>query len=296
MQTKRSAFTLVELLVVITIIGIMVSLLMPAVQAAREAARRTSCFNNMKQLGIALHMYHDIHRGMPPGWLALEPRTARPLAEGEPGWGWTSMTLPFLEKENIAREMIDFTRSISDPRNERARLHVIRGFHCPTDSPADHFDLASEDNASEVLARLATSNYVGVFGTLELEDCEGLNPGITCRGDGIFYHMSHVALADIRDGTSNTLMVGERASRFGYSTWLGAVSEGEEAIARILGITDHQPNAPGGHLDDFSSEHPSGTNFLFADGSVRLIVDTIDLDTYRALATRDRGELIPRDD
>ena len=288
----REAFTLVELLVVITVIGILVSLLMPAVQAAREAARRTSCFNNLKQLGIALHQYHDYHRGLPPGWLALETRTRRPWVEGEPGWGWASMTLPYLEMGTVSKRLIQFSLPIADPRNENARQFVIRNFQCPSDAPRDHFDLGMEENPSQVLLQLATANYVGVFGTMELEDCHELRVGEICKGDGVFSHMSHTTFAEIRDGVSNTFLVGERASRFGESTWVGMVAEGEEAIARILGIADHPPNAKGGHLDDFSSEHPSGTNFLYADGSVHLIAETIELDVYRALATQAEGEPI----
>jgi prepilin-type processing-associated H-X9-DG protein len=188
--------------------------------------------------------------------------------------------------------LIDFGKPIIDAKNERARLHVVPDFHCPTDSPPRQFDLLVENNSERGFVRLATSNYIGVFGTRELEECEGLPAGVVCRGDGVFFHVSHTRFAQVRDGMSNTLLVGERASRFGHSTWVGALPGGDESIARILGIVDHPPNAEGGHLDDFSSEHPAGTNFLMGDGSVRLISETIDLELYRALATRDGGETI----
>ena len=100
-----------------------------------------------------------------------------------------------------------------------------------------------------------------------------------------------IKLTDIKDGTSNTFMIGERRSRTGYSTWTGVVPGGSEAFARILGIADHPPNSKGGHLDDFSSEHPAGTNFALADGSVRLVVQTIDMGVYHAMATRFGGEV-----
>src|SRR5688572_7073348 len=98
MRRHHRGFTLVEILVVIAIIGILVGLLLPAVQAAREAARRTSCFNNMKQIGLALHSYHDTFRTLPPGWLAHDPVTRQPWTEGETGWGWASLILPFIEQ------------------------------------------------------------------------------------------------------------------------------------------------------------------------------------------------------
>ena len=295
MYQRTRGFTLIELLVVIAIIGILVGLLLPAVQAAREAARRTSCFNNMRQLGLALHTYHGAHRTLPPGWISLEPGTGRPWAEGQPGWGWASFILAQMEQETIANGLIHHSLSIVDPLNDAARTTFLPSFRCPTDAPPRHFDLRKEGMPDTVVARLATSNYVAAHGTRELEDCEGLRPGIICSSDGSFHHLSSIRLADIRDGLSNTFIVGERASVFGNSTWLGFVQEGEEAMARVLGIADHPPNAPGGHLDDFSSHHPAGTNFLLGDGSVRLIHETIDLDVYRALVTRAEGEAVQLD-
>lgn len=288
-QGKRQGFTLVELLVVIAIIGILVALILPAVQAAREAARRTQCHNNLKQLGLAALHYHDVHQTMPPGWLAVEVTTNQPWAEGAPGWGWATSLLPFLEQTNLHNQIRPMV-AIADPLHTDVRIHALQAFRCKSDPGNATFDLASESDPNSVLLTLATSNYVGVFGTLEIEDCEGLPPGVKCLGDGSFWHNQGARLSEFLDGTSGTMMIGERASRRGYSTWTGVVAGGEEAMARVLGIADHPPNAEGGHLDDFSSEHPAGTNFVFADGSVRLIVETIDLAVYRALATRAGGE------
>lgn len=292
MHTRfRSAFTLVELLVVIAIIGILVALLLPAVQAAREAARRMSCYNNLKQIGIANHLYHDVNRSLPPGWMAFEPGTISvPNAEGQPGWGWASKLLPFMEQSSVSDNLIRDTIPIADPIHAPVHRLYLSMYRCPSDAGNSEFDLPDESNPSVTLLRLATANYVGVHGTMELEDCEGLGPGVVCRSDGMFHHNSSIRLADVIDGLSNTLMVGERNSRVGYSTWLGMISGGEEAMARTLGIADHSPNSPGGHLDDFSSQHPAGTNFVLGDGSVRLITETIDLGVYRALATRAGGE------
>jgi len=293
MHPRVRAFTLIELLVVIAIIGILVGLLLPAVQAAREAARRTSCFNNMKQMGLALHQYHGVHQTLPPGWMGLEPVTGRPLAESGPGWCWASFILPQLELENSARELIRYSLPIVDPANDVARLTFLPIYRCPSDAPVREFDLPQNGNPNSVLTRLATSNYVAVHGTLELEECEGLPAGVVCRSDGVFYHLSRTTFADIRDGLSNTLIVGERSSALGNSTWLGLVPGGDEAMARFLGIADHPPNADGGHLDDFSSRHGAGTNFVVADGSVRVIAETIDLQVYRALVTRAGGDVAP---
>ena len=290
MNRKPNGFTLIELLVVIAVIGILVSLLLPAVQAAREAARRTSCFNNLKQVGLALQNYHSSHKVLPPGWMGLDPRTGRPLAQGGPGWGWASFILPQLEQENLARGLIRYSLAITDPANDEARGIFLPVYRCATDSPDREFDLLREDSTTTVLTRLASSNYVGVHGTLELERCEGLRPGIVCQSDGTFYHLSRTRLADIRDGLSNTAIVGERSSELGNSTWLGFVQGGNEAMARIVGVADHGPNDPGGHLDDFSSYHPAGINFVFGDGSVRLIHRTVDLEVYRAMVTRSGRE------
>jgi prepilin-type N-terminal cleavage/methylation domain-containing protein/prepilin-type processing-associated H-X9-DG protein len=289
MLRHRRAFTLVELLVVIAIIGILVALLLPAVQAAREAARRTSCFNNMKQIGLALHNYHDTYKSLPPGWLADDPATRLPMPEGDNGWGWASLLFPFLEQNNLAQS-VQYGRPILDSANDAARVHYVPLYRCPSDvqSWRRDFDLGTASNG---LVTLAIANYVGMFGTQELEDCEGQAAGFTCLGDGTFQHQQGIRFADVADGLSNTYAVGERSSRIEHSTWVGAIPEGDEAFARILGIADHPPNAGGIHLDDLMSEHPAGTNFLLADGSVRLVVETIDLTVYQAYATRAGSEL-----
>lgn len=286
----RRAFTLVELLVVIAIIGILVGLLLPAVQAAREAARRTACVNSLKQIGVALHNYHDLNLAQPPGWMGLDLTTNQPLVHGEPGWGWASKLLPMLELSNVSDRMIDYQRPITDPVNQAAREYVLPIFRCRSDTGLSTFFLPAEENPQEMVTKLSTSNYVGMFGTLEIEEIEEAPLGFVARSDGSFWHLDAARFGDYLDGLSNTIVVGERSSRYGYSTWTGTVPGGSEFIQRILGITDHPPNHPGAHLDDFTSEHPAGANFLMGDGSVRLISETIDLDAYRAMATRAGGE------
>lgn len=290
MVRARTAFTLVELLVVIAIIGILIALLLPAVQAAREAANRASCVNNLKQIGLALHNYHDVFKKLPPGYLGWEPVTRQPYWDGETGWAWASMILPYLEQNNVSNNTVSFNHALLDPVNDVARTLYLPGFRCPSDSGPERFTLGTAADPALALTDLATANYVGVFGTQEIEDCELLAPGQICVSDGVFYHLESVSFAGVKDGLSNTFFVGERAWRHGGSTWTGVASGGDESIARVLGIADHPPNAFGGHLDDFSSEHPAGTNFLLGDGSVRMITETIDLAIYQAAATRAKYE------
>lgn len=294
-QRARTAFTLVELLVVIAIIGILIALILPAVQMARETARRTSCTNNLRQIGLALQAYDETHKMLPPGWMGLDPLTRRPHVEGPTGWGWLSMLLPQLEQP-VAAELIDFRLPITHLANDRIRTFRVPGMRCPSDSATPTFFLPDENNPTVTLTELASANYIGCSGTEELADCEGLPVGTQCRLKGVFYHVSFTRLGEVRDGLSTTLFVGERSTRFGASTWLGYVPGGEEALERFLGIADHAPNANGGHLDDFSSDHPAGTNFLFGDGSVRLVKESIDVEVYKALATRAGGEPVETGD
>lgn len=291
MRQRSRGFTLVELLVVIAIIGILVSLLLPAVQAAREAARRTSCFNHMKQIGLAAHNYHDTFKTLPSGWLGHDPATRRPWPEGETGWGWASLLFPFIEQNNTAQNVVNYGLPVMHPANDAARVHYVPVFRCPSDIQSTNrdFDLGTSGGS---LVKLAVANYVGMFGTQELEDCIGQPVGFTCLGDGVFQHQHGLRFADIIDGLSNTYLAGERSSRIEHSTWVGAIPGGDEALERFLGIADHAPNSEGIHLDDLMSQHPGGTNFLLADGSVRLIAETIDLNVYRAQATRAGGESI----
>ena len=289
MKRQRSGFTLVELLVVIAIIGILVALLLPAVQAAREAARRMSCHNNMKQIGLALHNYHDTYNAFPMGWIGLQAPNGPVYAQGDPGWGWGAHVLPFIEQRTAVSSFNDHL-PITNVVNQAARDLHLPVYRCPSDANSqEFFDLP--DTGGSILARVPTANYVGMFGTRELAECLLLGPGQQCVSDGSFYHNSSVRFRDFVDGTSNTLFVGERSSKIESSTWLGAVPTADESFARILAITDHAPNDPGGHLDDPGSYHPAGTNFVFADGSVHLITETIDLTVYYGMVTIAGGEV-----
>jgi prepilin-type N-terminal cleavage/methylation domain-containing protein len=268
-MSRKRAFTLVELLVVIAIIGILIALLLPAVQAAREAARRSQCKNNLKQIGLGLHNMHDVYKRLPAGWEADAPT-------GEPGWGWAAMLLPFVEQRTLY-DQIDIRLPIADSTHDPIRQTPLAAYRCPSDTGGETFEL------TPLGLTVAQSNYVGVFGTLEVEDSPS-------DGDGVFYHNSQTRFADMTDGLSNTLLVGERDSKLGGSVWLGVIGGADDPMPRVVGVGDHPPNDPHHHFDDFSSLHPAGVHFVFGDGSVRMIANTIDLAVYQALCTRAGGE------
>jgi prepilin-type N-terminal cleavage/methylation domain-containing protein/prepilin-type processing-associated H-X9-DG protein len=276
---QARGFTLIELLVVIAIIGVLVAVLLPAVQTAREAARRVQCTNNLKQFGLALHNYHDRVGTFPPGYVA---RVAKDGTDLGPGWGWAACLLGDLEQVNLQNQ-VRFELDIGDPANATARTDSLSVFLCPSDGRSGTF--IPEDSAAAV----AHANYAGVFGSNELKD----GPGI---GNGTFHRNSRIRIADLTDGLSNTLLVGERGRRVSVATWPGAVPDADEAPSLVLGDSGTTPNSPNADKDDFSSRHPQGANFLFADSSVRPIKDSISPAVWNALATRAGGEPVSAGD
>ncbi|HIQ20198.1 MAG TPA: DUF1559 domain-containing protein [Planctomycetes bacterium] len=291
MAARRMAFTLVELLVVIAIIGILIALLLPAVQASREAARRMSCSNNLKQIGIGLHLYHDTFGRLPAGWYGYDPATGKPHWFGEPGWAWGAAILPYMEQTAVYEQLIHFDQPVAHPANGAARLLPLAIHRCPSDSGPNTFLLPGGGiyvgtGGGYQPIRLATGNYMGMFGTVDLHDvCSSSR----CEGDGTFFLNRGVRFAEIHDGLSQTFIVGERSSKLAPSTWVGVVTGGLHAPARVVGVALWPPNAedtPEHYFHTFSSYHPAGAHFLLADGSVRLVAETIDHGTYRALATR----------
>lgn len=296
MVRNRKGFTLVELLVVIAVIGMLVALLLPAVQAAREAARRSQCQNNLRQIGVAMHNFHSAHGKFPPGFVSKAP------AQNEdglgPGWGWAAHLLPHLEEANL---QVWLDREITDPIHDTVRVTSLPIFLCPSESGTTQTFSVADDSGAE-LTTVAFANYVGVGGTDEVT-------GFPDTGTGVLFRNKSVRIAEITDGTSNTIMISERASRQSpQTTWVGAITGAsipplnpsfEEEGPPVLILTNtgtaedgRVPNNALGHVEDSNSEHADGVNLLFCDGSVRIVNDSIDPRIWQAIGTRAGGEII----
>jgi prepilin-type N-terminal cleavage/methylation domain-containing protein/prepilin-type processing-associated H-X9-DG protein len=290
-----SGFTLVELLVVVAIIGVLTALLLPAIQAARESARTTSCRNNLKQLGVALQSYHAQHGAFPEG-ARMHKRF------GQRSIGWHVLVLAHVEQRSLYRE-------IAPDDEGGARLHaaneLVPTYFCPSAEPPSPNTLDLE-----------SANYVGVAGAGETREdwpLEEAACGIAAT-DGVLHLRSRVSTADIGDGTSNTLAVGERSVFDTTELWtLGAVwyRTGSSATPSSVCIAaakhvvwpinslesrrvfyvrdaDAPPELRKVLKNElaFGSQHTGGANFAYADASVHFLRDELDLVVYRELATR----------
>lgn len=289
--TSRKAFTLIELLVVIAIIAVLIALLLPAVQQAREAARRSQCKNNLKQIGLALHNYHDAFQTLPPGWIGIT--SGQPDVNGINGWSWASKLLPQMDQAALYGT-INFNSQVGSATNSVPRTTVLSVFRCPSDVVPEKWTIVAA-TGSAPLAEVASASYSGVFGKDELDLCEGLAAGTPCTSDGAFFLNSRTRFSDVSDGLSTTILVGERVSLSSSDwlyTWTGVVAGGKEAIERVLGDTDVTPNRDLIHMDEFASYHTGGAHFVLGDGAVRFISTSINLSVYRALASRASGEVV----
>ncbi|APZ96113.1 DUF1559 domain-containing protein [Fuerstiella marisgermanici] len=256
LKVARRAFTLIELLVVIAIIAILISLLLPAVQQAREAARRTQCKNNLKQLGLALHNYHDVHRRLPagyfsyptsngaaPAWAQLDPNTW----DGAPGWSWGAMLLPFLDQGNITNS-VDFDRPVWTTQHRDVLSTKLPVFLCPTSSGGDDaFTVQGADGSPRLIngqpVVVGRSHYVASHGQESCwGECGSATTGIVFSNiytsatrtvaingdagrvaDGPFYRNSGTRFRDVTDGLTNTVFLGEHSSKLSDKTWVGVV-------------------------------------------------------------------------
>ena len=263
------AFTLVELLVVIAIIGILIALLLPAVQAAREAARRMQCTNNLKNLGLALHNYHGALGGFPPAFEILDETGA---IKG--GWAWGVYIMPYIEqssiKDSLSPTKYKLSQITSDPDLLKLLQTNLSIFECPS-SPLEPL----REFLGTGSPMVGTSNYTCSRGFYNIKGSGHL----TYRNNGVLYGDSSVRIRDITDGTSCTFALGERTVLDVYEnepkkwpSWCGpgGLGIGSTVSSCVSTPMNHETN-----MHAFSSHHSGGCNFCFADGSVHFIAETI---------------------
>ena len=281
-RRRPHGFTLIELLVVIAIIAILIALLLPAVQQAREAARRTQCKNNLCQIGLAIHNYEMAHNVLPPG--SVNP--TGPIRSEPIGYhmSWQVQVLPYLEQQNVFRS-IDFAVGAYDPRNEKWRKIVISSYLCPSDfrAPSGH-------------QWTAPSSFAGVHHDLEAPIDHG--------NHGAFVLNLAVPMDSVTDGTSTTLFVGEKALLESELGWISGTratlrNSGEKINLNLTalryqfplqGNADQSKPISTEYVGGFSSHHTGGAHFVMGDGAVRFINETIEQSLYRRLANRSDGE------
>lgn len=314
---NRSAFTLVELLVVIAIIGLLVGLLLPAVQAAREAGRRMQCSNNVKQLGLAFHHYHDSHKVFPPAYVSqtggggLHGPPDPDTRDAGPGWAWGSLLLPFLEQSPL-HDSLDFARPCWDPVNAAPARTQLGLFLCPS-ATGTNGPMQVLSDSGTVLATFSRSCYVLNAGqnepwVLTVDNYEGI-------ADGPFYRNSAIRIAKVTDGLSNTVFVGEHHPVLSDKTWVGVVPGamvcpkprfafwGCEPAGILVNCHSgpctyadppviHPPNSPICAPCQMYAEHPGGCNVLLGDGSVRFVAETINQLQWAGASSIAKGEVV----
>jgi prepilin-type N-terminal cleavage/methylation domain-containing protein len=316
----RSAFTLVELLVVISIIGVLVGLLLPAVQAAREAARRTQSQNNLKQMGLAFLNYESALKTFPSGYVSNvgSPSMNPATLDAGPGWAWGTLLLPHMEQSSLYNQL-EMTLPCWDVKNEQIVKTRVPTFLNPAATNFDG-DVDVTNSSNSVLARFGRSHYVGNCGQ---DEPWGYVPPVQDwrrLASGPLYRNSRVRMAEVTDGLSNTVFVGEHTT-ISDKTWVGVVpgsfscpkdplrfpfTQCDHGATYVLchsgpaedepGII-HSPSFPTCHVCQMYAPWSGGGGYvLLGDGSVRYIATTVNLDTWAAMSSCAKSEVFSHEE
>jgi prepilin-type processing-associated H-X9-DG protein len=305
---------LIELLVVIAIIAVLIGILLPAVQKVREAAARTSCKNNLRQIGLACRLYHDNQKCLPSGYLYRAPGSSgapqriNRVGGGfpppqAPGWGWAALILPYIEQVNLGNS-ISYTLPVESPSNLQARTVQLRVYTCPFDQDTGIFSVLDKNNI--YIADAATNSYAACYGA------GGLIGSQPDKGNGAFFRNSRIRNTDVADGMSRTIAIGERAALFVQAPWAGVMSNGTTRTTPgapvFISIVEPAPTMALAHMGwhllnatdsepyNFFSPHPGLVQFVFADGSVHALSITTNVNLLQALATIAGHEAVSGDD
>ena len=293
-KAASRAFTLVELLVVIAIIGILVAILLPAVQWSREAARAAACRNNLKQIGLAIQAYQLAHNYYPPSSTTfIENGVWSSNPTSYHLHSWASLILPELEQAGL-HDLVRYNVSSLDAANRAAAATIVPIYRCPSYSGSFYTE---EPRYSQFSSRFALRNYVGL-GATTVEK-------LWKEPDGVIFWQARIAPADLSDGTSHTLLIAETREP-NAAVWIDGSASSvstliydpnsptfSDAVA-ALNYTPYYPSGGQG-IDCLwgpSSRHAGGANHLFADGSVRYLLDQVDAIVYAAQTTRAGGEAL----
>jgi prepilin-type N-terminal cleavage/methylation domain-containing protein/prepilin-type processing-associated H-X9-DG protein len=263
--TGVDGFTLIEALVVISIIGILLGLLLPAIQAAREAAHRISCCNNLHQIGVGMHYYHDANRHFPPGSIEMRSLTTMPRFQARQ-IAWSTLLLPYVEQKGVY-SMLDLNKQFDHADNAKGAATVLAIYLCPS-VPRNTF----------LVQNRGACDYGGIMG-------QTLQPSITMQ-DGVMIDkekgVNYISIKEISDGTSYTIMISEDAA------W----TDGQWINGQNVFVVSWPINTPPNGDNEIRSKHHGGANGLFCDGSVRFLFQEMDLNTLKGIVTRAGKEVI----